>query len=71
MNFTPHFYRIRTLFINILKTLFFFYYLNLETNIMFGCKGDDRKEKKGGRSKGREREEERVVHRRIALIQFL
>ena len=38
---------------------------------MFGCKGDDKKEKKGGRSKGREREEERVVHRRIALIQFL
>ena len=38
---------------------------------MFGCKGDERKGKKGGKSKGREREEERVVHRRIALIQFL
>ena len=38
---------------------------------MFGCKGDDKKEKKGERSMGREREEERVVHRRIALIQFL
>ena len=38
---------------------------------MFGCKGDDRKRRKGGKSKGREREEERVVHRRIVLIQFL
>ena len=38
---------------------------------MFNGKGDDRKEKKGGKSKGREREEERGVHKRIALIQFL
>ena len=38
---------------------------------MFGCKGDDRKRRKGGKSKGREREEEGVVHRRIVLIQFL
>ena len=46
--------------------------MNLETNILFGCKGDDReKKRKGGKSKGREREEERVVHIRIALIQFL
>ena len=38
---------------------------------MFGCKGDARKGKKEGKSKGREREEEGVVqkHIRIALIQ--
>ena len=38
---------------------------------MFGCKGDDKKGRRGGKSKEREREEERVVHRRIVLIQFL
>ena len=37
---------------------------------MFGCKGDDKKGRKGGKSKGREREEERVVHKRIALNNF-
>ena len=37
---------------------------------MFGCKGDEN-EKKRGKSKGREMEEEKVVHRRNALIQFL
>ena len=37
---------------------------------MFGCKGDE-KERKEEKIRGTEREEERVVHRRIALIQFL
>ena len=32
---------------------------------MFGCKGNERKGKKEGNSKGREREEERVVHKKM------
>ena len=57
MNFTPHSYQIQTLFINILKTLFF-YLLNLETNILFGCNGDEkeRREEKGREGKGKKRE---------------
>ena len=40
----------------------------METNILFGYKGDEKERR--GKSKGREREEERVVHRRIALNNF-
>ena len=56
MNFTPHSYQIQTLFINILKTLFL--KLNLETNILFGCKGDvkERREEKVREGKGKKRE---------------
>ena len=32
---------------------------------MFGCKGNERKGKKGGKSKGMKREEERVVHKKM------
>ena len=44
----------------------------METNILFGCKGDEkeRREEKVRKGKERERKEERVVHRRIALNNF-
>ena len=44
----------------------------METNILFGCKEDEkeRREKKGKERKGKGREEERVVQRRIALNSF-
>ena len=40
----------------------------METNIIFGNKGDGKES--GGKSQEREREEEKVVHKRIALMNF-
>ena len=52
-----YFLRKQTLFINILKTLFFLL-ANLETNILFGCKGDEKEssEEKVREGKGKKRE---------------
>ena len=68
VKFTPHSYQIQTLFINILKTLFFISWI---WKLISCLVVREMKRKEGRKSKGREREEERIVHRRIALIQFL
>ena len=55
MNFTPHSYQIQTIFINILKIYIYIYIyqLNLETNILFGCKGDEKERREENAREGK------------------